>query len=303
MSIIYARIAKFSIGLLILFFCASFIAIASHSDSSSWLYSISQLIFGFLFFPFFALVLFYMQNPIESGLRNYDFKDDDKVKELVVDLLDGVSQQVRIGIYESSELDAFAVGSLFGKQATIGFSSELVARASDRQLRAIAAHEIAHVKNGDAQNKYSILAFHRVLQEYPRISGIFADAILKSVYRVLAIAIPILFLVLFVTNQNMTPEQLYTACRPVLLFALPALIALAIAWLLPKILMSVFFVYSREREYAADKDAAEMTSFDDMLSALELLPEGTDAFSFFDSHPPMRDRKIRLQQFALREKL
>lgn len=53
-----------------------------------------------------------------------------------------------VGIYPSNQPNAFAAGSS-DSNAVVAFSSALVSAFSPDELAAIAAHEVAHIKNGD----------------------------------------------------------------------------------------------------------------------------------------------------------
>lgn len=57
-------------------------------------------------------------------------------------------QTPEVGIYQSSEPNAFAVGAS-KRDAMIAFSSALVEKLNQDELAAVAAHETAHIANGD----------------------------------------------------------------------------------------------------------------------------------------------------------
>lgn len=60
----------------------------------------------------------------------------------------GMKTIPQIGVYQSNEMNAFAVGAS-RKRSLIAFSSKLLGEMDDRALSAVAAHEISHIANGD----------------------------------------------------------------------------------------------------------------------------------------------------------
>lgn len=60
----------------------------------------------------------------------------------------GLSTMPEVGIFESSEPNAFATGPT-QRRSLIAVSSGLLSRMSQRELEGVLAHEIAHIKNGD----------------------------------------------------------------------------------------------------------------------------------------------------------
>ena len=87
----------------------------------------------------------YMINPSEF---------QQKEEEYLFQLIEALSQKAgmkhipQIGIFQSSEINAFAVGAS-RKCSLIAFSSKLLEEMDEQALAAVAAHEISHIANGD----------------------------------------------------------------------------------------------------------------------------------------------------------
>lgn len=54
----------------------------------------------------------------------------------------------QVGIYDSTELNAFATG-MFKNRAMIAFTSNIFTQMDWEEIEAVIAHEISHIKNGD----------------------------------------------------------------------------------------------------------------------------------------------------------
>lgn len=60
----------------------------------------------------------------------------------------GISKMPEVGIYNSSELNAFATGPTKNR-ALVAVSSGLLAQMDEDELEGVLAHEVAHIANGD----------------------------------------------------------------------------------------------------------------------------------------------------------
>lgn len=244
----------------------------------------------------------YFYDAVEKISRDLHITFGNEVSERIAPLVAHLDEEVRIGSYRSDEANAFTISSVFGKKALIAFSSCLLEAADDRQLMAIAAHEIAHLKNGDSKNKTYILAFSHAVRIYPHLLSELSKSVLKSVAMVLAgmAAITVLLVIIFpeISEELKRVPSALRGFLPILVW--PAGVILAY-FSLNHVLNRAFFAYSREREFVADADGALMTSYQDMMSALSLLAESEEGvISVFDTHPAFEKRQKRLNSLKAR---
>jgi len=237
----------------------------------------------------------YVADPVDRMIREIQFVDDPSLSNFVRPLLNGIDQNVRIGLYPSDDPNALAISSVFGKESAIAFSTGLVDAMSPAQLMAIAAHEVAHIKNADSLNKSYILAFHQVVNFYPAIMSYISKEILKSIVWISLLFFAVIFLLSVKTYDVAGITAAIKPALPFLTLLLRMAAPIAIAFALNRLTDMLFFHYSRQREFAADADGAAMTSTSDMKQALRLLSNNTTSkMGFFDTHPPIADRLSRL---------
>lgn len=238
----------------------------------------------------------YVTNPVGKAVRKLQFLENQELLNFIKPLLNGIDSNVSIGHYESDELNAFAISSVFGKDSAIAFSTALINTMSPNQLLAIAAHEVAHIKNSDSKNKSYILAFHNLVNFYPELMSHIAKELIKGVSGIILLIAIVTFLLTFTINGyagvSVALQGILPLLMPLLLIAVP----IAGAFALNRLTDMFFFHYSRQREYVADADGAAMTSNADMKQALQLLSnDSTSKMGFFDTHPPICDRLSRLK--------
>ena len=186
-----------------------------------------------------------------------------------------------VGIYDSPEPNAFATGPS-RKKSLIAFSTGLLQTMDERELRAVAAHEVSHIANGD-------------MVTMTLLTGV-ANAFVMFAARVIASVI-----------DGMLGDDegggLGFFAYIVVVFVLESvfmlLASIPLAW------------FSRWREYRADAGAAELTSKQAMAAALARLgqlsgrPAKRDSLSMakisaakraalFATHPPLEKRIERL---------
>lgn len=260
-----------------------------------------SLLPSYFFMAFMLPVFSVWRSFIDPSGQSIDkvvaYQDCPSLKFKIEKLLVGIKGRVRVGIYQSDEINAYAVSSLFGKESLIAFSSSLIKKLSDRQIMAIAAHEVAHLKNNDGKNKVWINAFHHMVNLYPKfISDLIKDIILKN--KIIRLLILLLIGVsLALVSGGWDPINV--AYKIFIVFANPVIFVVALIFLpyfSNKVTDVFFYSYSRHREYIADRDGALMTSVDDMISALRQLTNVPDEReSFFDSHPPIEKRISELK--------
>lgn len=293
----YPRLAKVSlIGLCVVcvFALLTFVVGRALGDEHAQYVSRAFLLFALLVFPILGAAN-YFYDPIDREAKNVNFQDDPNLNELLRPLTDGLGIQIRVGFYPADELNAFAISSVLERKALIAFSTGLINSANSSQFLAIAAHEVAHVKNGDAQNKAYILSFSHAVRMYPWMFSELSKTVIKSTLQV-TVVVGVLFAVLAWALSGtsaalkMVGSLLDLAVR---IGWLPVVIVAgfyALNWALN----SMFYAYSRAREFAADADGAAMTSPADMKSALGLLTDTRRSVSVFDTHPPLERRLARL---------
>lgn len=190
-------------------------------------------------------------------------------------------------MYESDEVNAFATGAR-KNSALVAVSSGLLASMPKDQVEAVLAHEISHIANGDM---VTMTLMQGVLNTFvifiAKCAGWAVDRMILK-------------------NEDDAPGIGYYATSIVLELSLGILASVLMAW------------HSRKREFAADADAAKLTSAASMAGALrsiamshgQPLPGAYAAMgigngngngskswlSAFSTHPPIEDRIKALGQ-------
>lgn len=295
----YAKVAKYSLAVLWGVFALSvLILVICHNlgVTGTLKSSVSVLCFA-LGLPLLGTIQYFF-DAVDKVSKQYRVTLSEDVKRRIAPLVENFDSKVQIGYYPSDEANAFAISSAFGGKALIAFSSSLLGAADDSRLMAIAAHEIAHLKNGDSRNKTFILAFSHAVWTYPHLLSELSKEFLKKIAIVLAGVIGI-FLVITFPNTVNELRGLQSVYKPILLVLAWPVGVIIVYFFLNHLLRRAFFAYSREREFVADADGAMMTSHQDMISALSLLAENEErTISVFDTHPPLEERKKRLNDEA-----
>ena len=200
--------------------------------------------------------------------------------------------------YEDNVPGAFTISLPLRKRSLIAFSSrllEIMPPGSD-MFRAVAAHEITHIKNGDSSSKAFIRIFHSMISLIPEILEFLILDVIKSSWKYLSV-LSVITLILLISVHNLPLETFWPILRFV---SIPAAI-LFVVFCLRKLLEGIAQTYSRRREFVADRGAAAMVSPSAMISALEqvaLFKAYESRFpgkTLFDSHPPVHLRIKQLQ--------
>ncbi len=190
-----------------------------------------------------------------------------------------------VAIFPAQQANAFATG-WNRNAALVAVSSGMLERFSPDEVRAVMAHEIGHVANGDM---VTLTLIQGVLNTFviffARVIGFFVDRVVLKNERGLGIGY-------YVTSIAMD-------------ILLGILASAIVAW------------FSRYREFRADAAGAELGDRNGMINALRRLqreqgvpnqmPESLTAFGInsgvskgfkmmFASHPPLEDRIAALQQ-------
>ncbi|MCX7686233.1 MAG: M48 family metallopeptidase [Acetobacteraceae bacterium] len=194
-----------------------------------------------------------------------------------------------LAIIETPGRNAFASGlSRRGGQVTV--TRGLMEALDDRELEAVLAHELTHIRNGDARLGVIAAVFAGII-------SLVAEVVFRGMRGVR------------VSGGGNRGRGGGAA-------VLVALAVLAVAWLLAVVLR---FALSRNREFLADAGAVELTANPDaMISALRKVegrsdipgmpsqvqamlldwPQGTRGFSLWATHPSIEARVQALVAFA-----
>src|SRR5690606_30720832 len=161
----------------------------------------------------------------------------DTVAELARDANIGMPE---VGIFPSRASNAFATG--WNKNASLVAVSEgMLQRFSPNEIRAVLAHEIGHVANGDmvtlTRMQGVVITF---VLFFARIIGNFVD---RAVFR----------------DEGSGPGIGYFISTIVAELVLGILASIIVMW------------FSRQREFRADAAAAQLTGSGNMIAALERL--------------------------------
>lgn len=190
-----------------------------------------------------------------------------------------------VGVFDSAQPNAFATG-WNRNAALVAVSTGLLRNMRPNEVRAVLAHEIGHVANGDMVTLALVQGVVNTFVMFlARLAGFFVDRVILRNERGLGIGY-------FVTSIVMDI-------------------------VLGMLAMSIVMWFSRFREYRADAAGANLAGREHMIAALERLRMGTDmpdampasmqAFGInqglrsgvqklFSSHPPLEDRIAALQE-------
>lgn len=190
-----------------------------------------------------------------------------------------------VGIFPAQQANAFATG-WNRNNALVAVSEGLLQRFSKPQARAVLAHEIGHVANGDM---VTLTLIQGVVNTFVIF---FSRAIGHVVDRVV-----------FRVERGYGPGYYIVSIVAQILLGILA--------------SAIVMAFSRYREYRADAAGAQLADRNSMISALQQLkvesgvpdqmPESLTAFginmglrdgvkSLFHSHPPLDDRILALQE-------
>jgi len=149
----------------------------------------------------------------------------------------GLPKCPEVGVYNSPEINAFATGPTKSR-SLVAFSSGLLDKMSMQEIEGVAAHEIAHIQNGD-------------MVTMTLVQGV-VNAFVMFFARALAFAVS---------------QTVKDSLRPIV--HIVAVIAFEIVFMLLGMLVVGWF--SRHREFRADKGGATLAGKDRMTAALEAL--------------------------------
>lgn len=193
----------------------------------------------------------------------------------------GLPAMPEVGIYDSPEVNAFATGPS-KRRSLVAFSTGLLRSMNRNEIEGVAAHEIAHIANGD-------------MVTMTLLQGI-VNAFVMFFARIIA----------YVVSQNVREENRHTV-QWVVTFALEMVLGI--------LGMVVVCAFSRHREFRADRGGAQYAGKQDMIGALQRLASNTRQYDnqpaiaalkisggvgkLFATHPPLEERIAALQSAAV----
>ena len=238
--------------------------------------------------------------------RHYEartVKDGDlpRVERVVEDLSPKFSlSRPRLLLIESVEPNAFAFG--FGKRTYIGVTRGLMSILGDDELKAVVAHEYAHIWSRDSMTQVLGIAVKKTL---------FAFAVLLAIFIVIAGAIVAALLLSAAGSKSKGATKR--------LMIMPRATALAIYSLSPILLGACSCFFSRKAELRADAYSARVNGRPEDLalalikineykepdlaarkhgvySSLWIASKGDEGFlgRLLSTHPPVKERVWRL---------
>jgi heat shock protein HtpX len=191
----------------------------------------------------------------------------------------GLMHMPEVGIYNSSEVNAFATGPS-KKRSLVAVSTGLLQEMDDDAVEGVIAHEVAHIANGDMVTMTLLQGIVNTFVVFlSRIAAFIASRFVKEDF------------------------------APIVRF-----IAIIVFQIIFSILGSiVVYAYSRHREFHADRGGADLAGKDKMRHALECLKDYTNRIkggedtsiatlkinnkrksSIFSTHPDLDERIRRL---------
>lgn len=193
----------------------------------------------------------------------------------------GLPAMPEVGIYDSPEVNAFATGPS-KRRSLVAFSTGLLNSMNKNEIEGVAAHEIAHIANGD-------------MVTMTLLQGI-VNAFVMFFARIIAWGI----------SQNVREENRYMT-QYMVTFLLEMVLGL--------LGMLVVCAFSRHREFRADRGGAQYAGKNDMISALQRLASNTRRYDeapamaafkisggvgqLFSTHPPLEKRIAALQSSTI----
>lgn len=166
--------------------------------------------------------------------------------------------QPEIGVYDSPEVNAFATGPS-KKRSLVAFSTGLLQRMNREEVEGVAAHEIAHIKNGD-------------MVTMTLLQGV-VNAFVMFLARVIG----------FFISQSVREESRHMV---------QMLVTLVLDITLSILGSLVVFWFSRQREFRADAGSATLVGREKMIAALEHLRSYKSLASVGEVHQSLQTMKI-----------
>lgn len=194
-----------------------------------------------------------------------------------------------VGIYDSSEMNAFATGAS-KNNSLVAVSSGLLYSMSRDEAEAVLAHEVSHIANGDM---VTLTLIQGVVNTFVIFFARVVAGIISNAFR---------------SNDEEQGSAMGGFAYMMIVFVLEMVFG---------VLASVIVMwFSRQREFRADAGSARLAGRHKMIAALERLRQGHEpqlegtmmAFGingkrsmseWFMSHPPLEQRIEALRQQSL----
>lgn len=198
-------------------------------------------------FPFGGLLLSKWLAKRSHNIRLINVSTNNKTDRQLYELVNmlrkraGLEVMPEVGVFQSAEMNAFATGPS-KNNALLAFSDSLLERMDKDEIAAVAAHEIAHIANGDMITLSIVQSVTNAL--------------------VLVISIPLSFLKI---------GALFSDEIDWLGFVVISFIKFIVVSILLFLGNLVVKAFSRKREFEADKLASELLDKKSMIKALRKL--------------------------------
>lgn len=170
----------------------------------------------------------------------------------------GLPRTPEVGIYDNPEVNAFATGPTKNK-ALVAFSTGLLRSMSRDEIEGVAAHEVAHIANGD-------------MVTMTLLQGV-VNAFVMFFARAVAFAV----------SQSVRDEQ-----RHMVHF----FVVIVLEILLGLLGMMVVAGFSRRREFRADAGSARFVGKTKMVAALQNLQRRMNTLDYAADIPSLATMKI-----------
>lgn len=267
-----------------------FIGIAGYVIGEVW-YGSSFLVVPFILFSTFANVgAYYFSDSIAlgmSGAKKITREEETGYYNLVENLTIATGLPMpKLHVIETPAMNAFATGR-DPKHASIAVTRGLLEKLDKREIEAVLAHELSHIKNFDIRLMTIVVVLVGIIAMLAQYSFRFSGG-----------------------NRNNNRGG----------GAVIAIVGIILVILAPIVANIIKFAVSRQREYLADASAAYMTRYPAALaSALQkissdpnVIPHANSATAhlfisdplkslgsrvsgLFSTHPPVEERIARLQ--------
>jgi heat shock protein HtpX len=233
-----------------------------------------------------SLAISRMMAKFSMGVRVIDRSSSEAA--WLVQMIDELSRKAglpvcpEVGIYESPEVNAFATGPS-KRRALVAFSTGLLNSMNRNEVEGVAAHEIAHIANGD-------------MVTMTLLQGVI-NAFVMFLARVIGFAI---------AQGSRDNEGRQNSSY---------LVVMVLEMALGLLGMMVVCAFSRHREYRADRGGAKYAGKADMIAALERLGNNRRQYDdapamaafkisggpgkLFSTHPPLESRIAALRAAAI----
>ena len=264
-------------------------------DGATWEIVVIFLIIGSVM-PFIMLAMSKFLAKKAHNIRTITDitarNDNERILLALIDNLAtraGLPKPPELGIYESKDMNAFATG-MSKSDSLVAFSSALLNGLDGEGVAAVAAHEIAHIANGDM------------------ITMTLVQSAINAI--VLLFSIPLKFCKFYATKILPNADDWITP----LLISIAQFVFVTCLLFLGNLVVKTF---SRHREFAADRYAAQLTTPTSMSNALRVIgrqpaidiPAEQKAYAafkisspaaildIFSTHPSIERRIEALAQF------